>query len=157
MKWNRILMRHLSFFEGFSTGRRPRTHTRMHKPPLYLIREMCSVAIWQNYESVNHMVETYMGETQGISATRCIEDDFLNKHQSKEEVEFKLLWICCSCWLQSEYFKKCWNSESFTHNHLYVKRSAEWLTNDPVSSSVDGNALLRGIFKEKNGQTGLRR
>ncbi len=44
------------------------------------------------------------------------------EHQNGEERGFKWLWTWNGCWCQtdwSEYFKNCWSTEIFTHNHLY--------------------------------------
>ncbi len=59
------------------------------------------------------------------------------KHQTGEERGFKWLWTWNCCWCQtgwSEYFKNCWSTEIFTHNHLKglqrmvqkEKISSEW-------------------------------
>ncbi len=43
------------------------------------------------------------------------------EHQNGEERGFKWLWTWNGCWCQtscSEYFKNCWSTGIFKHNHL---------------------------------------
>ncbi len=43
------------------------------------------------------------------------------EHQNGEERGFKWLWTWNGCWCRtgsSEYFKNCWSTGIFTHNHL---------------------------------------
>ncbi len=47
------------------------------------------------------------------------------EHQNGEERGFKWLWTWNGCWFQtgwSEYYKNCWSSGIFMHNHLRVYR-----------------------------------
>ncbi len=65
------------------------------------------------------------------------------EHQNGEERGFKWLWTWNGCWCQtgwSEYFKNCWSTGIFTHNHLFFFLTTisrvyrEWSEKEKISS-----------------------